>query len=71
MLDPSAVASWTEGGVGGAVLVCVAGTLRLSMIVPNLATEEVLELRPDDTLELNGLIAAAADVNIGSSNIHN
>lgn len=47
MLDASAVAAWTEGGLAVQSWLAVAATLGLTMIVPNLAIEEVAELRPE------------------------
>lgn len=47
MLDASAVAAWTEGRLAVQSWLAVAETLGLTMIVPNLVTEEVAELRPE------------------------
>lgn len=47
VLDASAVAAWTEGGLAVQSWLAVARTLGLTMIVPHLATEEVAELRPE------------------------
>jgi hypothetical protein len=47
VLDASAVAAWTEGGLAVQSWLAVAATLGLTMIVPNLAIEEVAELRPE------------------------
>ncbi|MBV9140931.1 MAG: hypothetical protein JO115_08425 [Pseudonocardiales bacterium] len=47
VLDPSAVASWTEGRVAVQSWLGVAGKLGLTMIVPELAVEEIATLRPE------------------------
>lgn len=52
MLDASAVAAWVEGGLAIQSWLAVAGTLGLTIMVPNLAIEEVAELRPEADAEL-------------------
>jgi hypothetical protein len=47
VLDPSAVASWTEGRLAVQSWLGVAGKLGLTMIVPELAVEEIAKLRPE------------------------
>lgn len=47
VLDPSAVASWTEGRLVVQSWLGVAGRLGLTMIVPELVVEEIATLRPE------------------------
>jgi hypothetical protein len=47
VLDASAVDAWTQGGLAVQSWLAAAGALGLTMIAPNLALDEIGELRPE------------------------